>query len=301
MVYIHGGGWFSGSAHPIIVGPEYIMDTQEVILVTFAYRLGALGFLSTGDNTISGNFGLKDQVLALKWVQKNIGAFGGNPRQVTIFGQSVGGVAAHMHMLSKQSAGLFSGVIAMSGTANVPFAIAENPLEQAIKTAEFCNITDAGKLSKAKLLRALRNVSAVDLVNAGDGLKYWDVDHITDYRPVVEHHSVKDAFFTKHPNEILAKADYKPVPLLLGSVPNEGAVRVVAILENEKLRKSFNENFMTLLETFLQFPSHFSSNRLKHNMELILDHYFNGTRELGPATSQGFLDVSFRNQIISCH
>ncbi|TMW40065.1 hypothetical protein DOY81_014855, partial [Sarcophaga bullata] len=117
MVYIYGGGWFSGTANPAITGPEYIMDTEEVILVTFSYRLGAFGFLSTGDNSIPGNFGLKDQLLALKWVQRNIADFGGDPEKVTIFGQSAGAISAHMHMLSSQSQGLFRGVIALSGTA----------------------------------------------------------------------------------------------------------------------------------------------------------------------------------------
>lgn len=195
-------------------------------------------------------------------------------------------------MLSPQSTGLFNGIIAMSGTANVPFVITEKPLEQARQTAHFCNITDAHKLSPAKLARALRNVSAVDLVNAGDGLKFWDVDHITNYRPVIESPNVKDAFITKHPNEIMASGLYKPVPMLLGSVPNEGAVRVVAIVESDELRNSFNSNFMELLETFLEFPSTLTQNRVKQNMELILDNYFGGMPELNANTSQGFLDVS---------
>ncbi|KAF4526358.1 hypothetical protein B566_EDAN014096, partial [Ephemera danica] len=91
MVWIHGGGYFSGSGSTEVYGPEYIMD-HEVVLVTINYRVGALGFLNLGTSEASGNYGLKDQVAAFRWVQKNIAKFGGNPRSVTAFGHSAGGI-----------------------------------------------------------------------------------------------------------------------------------------------------------------------------------------------------------------
>lgn len=105
MVYIHGGGFFAGSPSSLFHGPQYFMDNGEVILVLMAYRLGALGFLATGDEHSPGNFGLKDQTLALKWVKDNIREFGGNPNSVTVFGTSAGGTSAHMHMISPLSKG----------------------------------------------------------------------------------------------------------------------------------------------------------------------------------------------------
>lgn len=107
MVFIHGGAFFAGGINPAIVGPEYFMDSGDVILVAMQYRLGALGFLATGDSSSPGNFGLKDQTMALKWVQDNIGKFGGDPEAVTIFGVSSGGASTHMHMLSPLSASRF--------------------------------------------------------------------------------------------------------------------------------------------------------------------------------------------------
>lgn len=77
LAYIHGGGLFAGSAGPSVSGPNYFMDTEDVIFVSMNYRLGPLGFLSTGDNNMNGNFGLKDQALAIKWVKDHISAFGG--------------------------------------------------------------------------------------------------------------------------------------------------------------------------------------------------------------------------------
>lgn len=76
-----------------------------MILVLMAYRLGALGFLSTGDEHSPGNFGLKDQTMALKWVRDNIREFGGDINSITIFGSSAGGASVHMHMMSPLSKG----------------------------------------------------------------------------------------------------------------------------------------------------------------------------------------------------
>ncbi|KAK3920647.1 Esterase FE4, partial [Frankliniella fusca] len=97
MVYVHGGGFLTGSGW--MYGPEFLLD-RDVVLVSFNYRLGALGFLSTGDDVIPGNFGMKDQVQLLRWVRDNIAAFGGDPDQVTIFGESAGGASVHALTLS---------------------------------------------------------------------------------------------------------------------------------------------------------------------------------------------------------
>ncbi|XP_075165625.1 juvenile hormone esterase-like isoform X2 [Haematobia irritans] len=288
MVYIHGGGWFAGSSHPAVLGPDYFMDTQEVILVTFNYRLGVFGFLSTEDSIVPGNFGLKDQTLALKWVQRNIGAFGGNAKQVTIFGQSAGGVSAHMHMLSKHSEGLFQSVISMSGPANVPFGIQPNALKLARMTAKYSNIANYNELSTAKLLKALRSVDVNTLLNAADAIKYWDVDPLTVYRPVVENFNSSDAFFTEHPTDIFTRGDYKALPFMTGVVPGEGAVRAVAILEQPSLRIAFDADFDYLLEEFLELPPHFDSTRLNATMTSVIAEYFDGKHEL---TNQGFVDV----------
>ena len=100
---------------------DYFMES-DVVLVTINYRLIPFGFISMESGTMPGNQGHKDQVMALKWVQANIGKFGGNPAEVTIFGESAGSVLVLTHLVSPLSAGLFSRVIAQSGspTAVVP-------------------------------------------------------------------------------------------------------------------------------------------------------------------------------------
>lgn len=84
--------------------PTYLLD-KDVVLVTPNYRIGPLGFLSTGDEVAPGNWALKDQILALKWVQDNIEYFGGDPGQVTIFGTSAGSACVHLLTLSDSTKG----------------------------------------------------------------------------------------------------------------------------------------------------------------------------------------------------
>ena len=90
-------------------------NDKPVILVTVNYRLGILGFLSLGDDVITGNMGLKDQSLAMNWVKNHISRFGGDPNQVTIFGESAGGISIMAHLLSPWSKGLFQRAIVQSG------------------------------------------------------------------------------------------------------------------------------------------------------------------------------------------
>lgn len=92
MVWVHGGSFTSGSGDAWWFGPSLLVN-EDVVVVTFNYRLGILGFLSSGDGVIQGNYGLKDMTMALKWVRDNIADFGGDPNEVTIFGESAGGVS----------------------------------------------------------------------------------------------------------------------------------------------------------------------------------------------------------------
>lgn len=112
IVYIHGGSFSYGDARSQ-AGPEYLMD-RDVVLVTFNYRLGALGFMAVGTRDISGNAAMKDMALVLQWVNQNIAAFGGNPDKVTLMGWSAGAIAAHALMLSPMVDGLFHRVVAIS-------------------------------------------------------------------------------------------------------------------------------------------------------------------------------------------
>ncbi|XP_039299663.1 esterase E4-like, partial [Nilaparvata lugens] len=123
MVFIHGGGFVGGAATSDLYGPDKLLLTKDIILVTIHYRLGFLGFASLDDVDFAGNYGLKDQSLALKWVKENIAKFGGDGDKVTVVGESAGAASAHFHILSPQSQGLVQRAILLSGTADCPWAV----------------------------------------------------------------------------------------------------------------------------------------------------------------------------------
>ena len=127
MVWLHGGGLTVGESDDY--DPTRLVQ-QDVIVVTVNYRLGYLGFLAhpalsaESGGRGSGNYGLMDQQAALRWVQRNIERFGGDDDDVTIFGQSAGGLSVHSHLASPRSKGLFDRAIAQSGayTTSTPLA-----------------------------------------------------------------------------------------------------------------------------------------------------------------------------------
>lgn len=129
MVWIHGGAFQSGSAENY--DPTKLVTTGDVVVVTINYRLGYLGFLAhpalsaESPDGISGNYGILDQQLALRWVQDNIAAFGGNPKKVTIFGESAGGISVHTQLASPLAIGTFHRAIAESGAIFVQPTLAE--------------------------------------------------------------------------------------------------------------------------------------------------------------------------------
>ena len=132
MVFIHGGsyGW-GGTADPLYEGTRLVKNHPDILYVSIAYRIGMMGFIDLSslkggeDYPDSCNLGLLDQMEGLRWVQKNIAFFGGDPGNVTIFGESAGGGSVSLLPLMKGSQGLFRRVIAQSGSIALTFSRAE--------------------------------------------------------------------------------------------------------------------------------------------------------------------------------
>ncbi|ELK32029.1 Bile salt-activated lipase [Myotis davidii] len=172
MIWIYGGGFRMGSAQGESFFNNYDHDGEEiatrgnVIVVTFNYRLGPQGFLSTGDANLPGNYGLRDQHMAFTWVKRNIAAFGGDPDNYTIFGQSSGGVSVSLQVwgpekaglpprvlgevLSPYNKGLIRRAISQSGSAVASWAIQRNPLRWAKQIAKNvgCPLDDTARMAK---------------------------------------------------------------------------------------------------------------------------------------------------------
>jgi para-nitrobenzyl esterase len=171
MVWIHGGGNFAGaSSEPTFDGGS--LARRGVVLVTVNYRLGAFGFLAHPELTkesphhVSGNYGLLDQIMALRWVHDNIARFGGDRGKVTIFGESAGSLDINVLMASPLSKGLFQRVIGESGPVVSPPTLAEGETKGQAFAAKL-NVSGAEVLEK---LRALP--SAEILKAAGQGLSF---------------------------------------------------------------------------------------------------------------------------------
>ncbi|XP_073680424.1 bile salt-activated lipase [Garra rufa] len=141
MVFIFGGGFLLGSSQGANFLDNYLYDGEEmadrgnVIVVTFNYRVGSLGFLSSGDADAPGNYGLWDQHAAISWVHRNIKAFGGNPDNLTIFGESAGAASVNFQILSPKNKGLIRRAISQSGVALCPWAVNRNPRQYAEQIA----------------------------------------------------------------------------------------------------------------------------------------------------------------------
>lgn len=204
MVWIHGGSNYSGGARDTVT--SQITD-KNVVLVTIQYRLGILGFLShralaREQGGASGNYGLMDQLAALDWVQHNIAHFGGDPANVTIFGESAGSQDVALLLASPQSRGLFDRAIMESGTAD--FGLTPRPLDRAYRLGDQL---DALLDSKGDIER-LRADSVVALLAAD--LKLYDPDVQTHgflwLRPTID-----GKVLPKAPRELYAEAPRRPV------------------------------------------------------------------------------------------
>lgn len=213
MVWIYGGGLqFGTSSDPKYDGSA--LSGKEVVLVSFNYRLGALGFLALpeldDEGNPSGNFGLQDQLLALTWVKENIASFGGDPDSVTIFGQSAGGHSVSMLMSSPLAPGLFHKAIIESGAL---WDGADGPVDTK-KQARQKGSELKDKL-KAESISDLRAASAEDVVAAGQWPVTTDVK-LTAYSPSIDNYVLTDA-----PGRVFASRKQLKVPLLAGWVADE--------------------------------------------------------------------------------
>lgn len=157
LFWIHGGAFIFGGADNF--GADYIME-EDVVLVTVQYRLNIFGFLSTEDASAPGNYGLLDQIAALKWVQDNIAAYGGDPDQVTIIGMSAGGASVHYLTLSPMTKSLYKNAISLSGSALCWWANVPNPNQKAVALGRFL------QTNSCTFLRPMQQLASINLMSA---------------------------------------------------------------------------------------------------------------------------------------
>ncbi|XP_035709632.1 venom carboxylesterase-6 [Folsomia candida] len=247
MVFIHGGAFICGSANDY--DGSFFMS-EDVVLVSINYRLGLFGFLNAEIEGASGNQGLKDQVLALKWVQKNIRAFGGDPDRVTIFGESAGAISVSHLTMSPMGKGLFHAAITQSGMVTCPQADKrESALLEAKKLA---NLVDCPSSDPKFMVECLRRMKGEELLKQTQ-FKHpthftFDVYDVPQFGPTIETYiptKAPDSVFHKQdPLKTLFDGTFNKVPLITGITSDEGIfISANVVLNNATLLELMNNEW----------------------------------------------------------
>jgi para-nitrobenzyl esterase len=266
MVWIHGGGFVAGTPAEKLYHSEHIAD-KGVVVVSIGYRLGILGFLAhpalsaENEKHVSGNYGLLDMIAGLKWVQKNISAFGGDPGKVTIFGESAGGIAVSMLCASSLAKGLFHGAISQSGGSFGPVRAGGGPGENVQSLA------DAEKAGKAWALKAgastaaeLRELPTDKLMIAmpGQGIGW----------PIMDGYVIPDDQY-----KLYEAGKYNDTPILAGYNSDEGATFPGSPTPDAYV-ESVNDRYENFAKKLLKFYPPGEGKKAKAGRDLIRDTAF---------------------------
>ncbi|XP_055843583.1 esterase-5B-like isoform X2 [Episyrphus balteatus] len=236
------------------------------VIVKMNYRLGVMGFLSTADEVITGNFGLKDQRLALEWTKANIAAFNGNPEKMTVIGESAGSTAVHFQMLNKRFENLATSAISFSGTALSDWGIDGHAAEKAVAVAKYLNCpTD----SSSSIKKCLQSKDAADIVRTS---KEFQKNNIVPYSPsilfspVVEPKTAQNAFITEKPETIIRNGKSAEIPWLASVMRDEGAIPCAEYMKKDsngvEIIEQLNERWTELA------PINFCLNNVVEDSEL---------------------------------
>nr|XP_004663490.2 carboxylesterase 4A [Jaculus jaculus] len=281
MVWFHGGAFLVGSASTY-EGSE-LAARENVVLVFLQYRLGILGFFSTGDSQARGNWGMLDQIEALRWVQENIEAFGGDSDRVTLFGQSAGSMCISGLLMSPLAAGLFHRAISQSGTAMLKNFITRDPLKVARKIARQAGCNHNNTRIMVDCLRAL---SEAQVMLVSKKMSFFQVNSHKDPQDIIWFPSpvVDGLVLPDDPAVLMARRQVSPVPYLLGvnsmefnwNLPYIMKFRVTTHVKNSKFLAKLLWSASTLLNiTKEQIPlvvKEYVSDADKHDWKTLRSH-----------------------------
>ncbi|XP_030078677.1 esterase S-like [Drosophila hydei] len=267
---IFGGAWTFGSS--LEDGVEHFMDSGNVIVAKINYRVGPLGFLSTGDNVLPGNYGLKDQRLAIQWIKQYIARFGGDPENIILLGFGTGGSSVHLQLMHKDMENIVKGGISISGTATSPFAVQSSGREVAFRFAKILGCNNFKRSSELK--ECFKRTNANDFVSAVQKLHVFDYVPSAAFIPVVESHDSDNPFLTEFPIETITSGRFAQVPWLASYTTQNGIYNAALLLQKDSNGKErileLNSRWNELAPYFLfypkdlnQFEKNFRSRKLK--------------------------------------
>ncbi|XP_051538588.1 neuroligin-3-like isoform X1 [Myxocyprinus asiaticus] len=220
MLFIHGGSYMEGTGN--IMDGSVLASYGNVIVITLNYRVGILGFLSTGDQAAKGNYGLLDQIQALRWINKNIGYFGGDPGRVTVFGSGIGASCVSLLTLSHHSEGLFHRAIIQSGSALSSWSVNYQPVKYTRLLAERvgCNVLDTHDLVLCMQKRSYKELVEQEIQPARF--------HVA-FGPVIDGDLIPD-----DPEVLMEQGEFLNYDIMLGVNQGEGFRFVEGVVEPEE-------------------------------------------------------------------
>uniref|UniRef100_A0A8C7RAG3 Carboxylesterase type B domain-containing protein n=1 Tax=Oncorhynchus mykiss TaxID=8022 RepID=A0A8C7RAG3_ONCMY len=242
MVYIHGGSYMEGTGN--MIDGSVLASYGNVIVITLNYRVGVLGFLSTGDQAAKGNYGLLDQIQALRWISKNIGYFGGDPGRITVFGSGIGASCVSLLTLSHHSEGLFHRAIIQSGSALSSWAVNYQPVKYTRMLAERvgCNVLDTLDMVSCLQKKSARELVEQDIQPA----RY----HVA-FGPVIDGDVIPD-----DPEILMEQGEFLNYDIMLGVNQGEGLrfVETVVDLEDGVSGSDFDFAVSDFVDSLYGYP-----------------------------------------------
>ena len=281
LVFIPGGAFIAGGAGQLT--GEYLLE-QDLVLVTLQYRLGPLGWLTTADREAPGNYGLQDQILALRWVQTHISQFGGDPDLVTLAGLSAGGASVSYLLLSPQTDGLFHRAITMSGSALCWWANIPHQERTAVSLASSLHCPTS---SSAEMVACLRKVPGRDLMEAQARLYPWhpagpEKAPKNIWSPRADPEAGAEAVLGVEPLEALQAGQIQPVPVLVGTAESEGVWQAGLYLTRAEVRAELAGQFHQVIQHSLGLPGQVAEDKMLEVINTLKHLYFGS----GPLSDQ---------------
>ncbi|XP_052756607.1 juvenile hormone esterase-like [Galleria mellonella] len=271
VVFIHGGGFAFGSGDSDLHGPEYLIS-KRVIVITFNYRLNVFGFLSLNTTSVPGNNGLRDMVTLLRWVRRNARAFGGDPNDVTLAGQSAGAASAHLLSMSDAAEGLFKRIWIMSGTGPTNF-FTTTPAYAQFVASTLLTVLGINSTDPEDIHRQLVNIPLEKIVDANGYM--LDLLGLTTFVPVVESPLPGiTRIVADDPEVLVSKGRGKDIPIVIGFTDAE-CETFRSRFEAVDIISQINTHPMLVVPAQLIYTM--QSNDVQRISNAIHDRYFNGT------------------------
>lgn len=291
LVWIFGGGFYSGTSTLEVYDPKILATEENVIVVSMQYRVTSLGFLYFGIEDAPGNVGLFDQLMGLKWIHDNVASFGGNPHNITLFGESAGAVSVSMHLLSPLSRDFFAQAIMESGSPTAPWAIIsrEESIQRGLKLAQILGCPYLTN-NYALVVECLRTINATTLVQ-----KEWITQGVCDFPfvPVID-----GDFLPCHPKNCVQNKEFKNTSIIMGSNSEEGYYFIMYYL-TELFRKE--ENILVSREDFLRAVVDLNPNMNEIARQAIVFEYTDWTNPDDQVKNRDALDKIVGDYQFTCN